>query len=331
MSIAPYIKEIGRGKDGARPLNTEQARDLFEQVLTQRASAAQVGAFCVAMRIKGETSQELQGFWAATHAQMLALPLARKAAEVAAQGSGRGIVMLPSYNGARRLPNLTTLLAQQLASAGCSVLVHGLGADPTRVTSRQIFDAATLPVVTSDAELAQAWSKGQPAYMDVSVLSPGLHQLLQMRWELGLRNPGHTIAKLLDPWAAASDDDPRQAAALPRVRVVNHTHPEYAHSLTQFLCDTHAHAMLMRGTEGEPVADARRQPRADVFIGGQVQADLSLAPQEGVLHALPDLPGSCDAAATVAYMAEVMAGRSPLPAAIEAQAQALIGALARQD
>ena len=60
MSIAPYIKEIGRGKDGARPLDHDQALDLFGQVLDGRCSAAQVGAFCVAMRIKGETSTELQ-------------------------------------------------------------------------------------------------------------------------------------------------------------------------------------------------------------------------------------------------------------------------------
>jgi anthranilate phosphoribosyltransferase len=191
-----------------------------------------------------------------------------------------------------------------------------------------VFEAASLPVVATDAKLAQAWSLGRPAYMDISVLNAGLHQLLRMRWELGLRNPGHTIAKLLDPWAHTGDAT-STGATLARLRVVNHTHPEYAHSLTQFLSDTQAHAMLMRGTEGEPVADARRQPRADVFIGGQVQAHLGLAPQEGVLHTLPELPSDCHAEATVAYMAQVMADDSPMPAAISAQAQALIRALAQ--
>ena len=47
------------------------------------------------------------------------------------------------------------------------------------------------------AQLAQAWSRGLPAYLDIAQLNPGLHTLLSMRWELGLRNPGHTIAKLL--------------------------------------------------------------------------------------------------------------------------------------
>jgi anthranilate phosphoribosyltransferase len=320
MSIAPYIKEIGRGKDGARPLNAEQAQDLFSQVLAQRASAAQIGGFCVAMRIKGETSPELQGFWAATQARHMPLPLAMAAAS--ARPGCPGIVILPSYNGARRLPNLTPLLAQVLANQGCAVLVHGLGSDPSRVTSQQVFEAAGLPFAHNDAELANAWAQGQPAYLDIAALNPGLFTLLSMRWELGLRNPGHTIAKLLDPWAG-------QAGAPPRVRVVNHTHPEYAHSLTQFLIDTGATAMLMRGTEGEPVADARRQPRCDVFIRGQLTAELSLAPQEGVLQALPALPATCDADATASYMRAVQQGAQPCPDAIAAQARALVATLHR--
>jgi len=320
MSIAPYIKEIGRGKDGARPLNIEQAQDLFSQVLDQRASPAQVGAFCVAMRIKGETSPELQGFWAATQARQMPLPLALAAA--ASRAACPGIVILPSYNGARRLPNLTALLAQRLAAQGCAVLVHGLSSDPSRVTSRQVFAATGLPVVHDDAQLAEAWSRSLPAYLDIEQLNPGLHALLSMRWELGLRNPGHTIAKLLDPWAGT-------ASSLPRIRVVNHTHPEYAHSLTQFLIDTGATAMLMRGTEGEPVADARRQPRSDVFIRGLLDAGLSLAPQEGVLQTLPELPASCDACSTASYLHAVSKGDLRCPPAIAEQARALIAALGR--
>ncbi len=329
MSIAPYIKEIGRGKDGARALDAAQSQDLFGQVLARQASPAQVGAFCVAMRVKGETSEELQGFWAATHAHILPLPLALAAAQHSASASATapvGIVILPSYNGARRLPNLTALLARLLARSGCSVLVHGLGSDPTRVTSRQVFEAAGLPVVSTDLALATAWAAGQPAYMDISDLHPGLHQLLAMRWELGLRNPGHTIAKLLDPWAVIAPTGSVQSQ-LPRIRVVNHTHPEYAHSLTQFLRDTAANAMLMRGTEGEPVADARRQPRAEVFIQGQPQAELGLAPQEGVLQTLPDLPSAVDAATTAAYVAQVLGDKGRMPPSIASQAQALVAAL----
>ena len=50
MSIAPYLKEIGRGKQGARSLAREQAADLFGQILDGQASDLEVGAFCIAWR-----------------------------------------------------------------------------------------------------------------------------------------------------------------------------------------------------------------------------------------------------------------------------------------
>ena len=59
--------------------------------------------------------------------------------------------------------------------------------------------------------------------------------------------------------------------------------------------------VLMRGTEGEPVADARRQPKFEVFIRGQRTPELSRAPVEGVLTELPTLPASQAADVTAGY------------------------------
>ena len=65
-------------------------------------------------------------------------------------------------------------------------------------------------------------------------LCPPLARLLDARWTIGLRNSGHTVAKLLDPFPAHS-----------AVRVVNYTHPEYAHMHTAFLQHIGANAVLM--------------------------------------------------------------------------------------
>ena len=62
MGISHYIKEIGRGKEGARHLNTDQARDLMQLILSGQVSDLEIGAFCIAMRIKGETPHEMIGF-----------------------------------------------------------------------------------------------------------------------------------------------------------------------------------------------------------------------------------------------------------------------------
>ena len=55
MGISHYIKEIGRGKHNARDLSREQACDLMGQLLDGAVSDLETGAFCIAMRVKGET------------------------------------------------------------------------------------------------------------------------------------------------------------------------------------------------------------------------------------------------------------------------------------
>ena len=299
MSIAPYLREIGRGKDGARALSREQATDLMGQLLDGRLSDLEKGGFALAMRIKGETPEELAGFMDAVQPRCLAL-----AAPAAA-------VVLPSYNGARKLPNLTPLLAGLLARAGVPVLVHGFEEDPARVTSAQVFRALGWPVAANAHEAHAAWAAGQPVFMPLDVLHPRLAELLRLRQVLGLRNPGHTLAKLLPALPGA-------------VRVVNHTHPEYADSLAQFLALQQADALLMRGTEGEPVADARRLPALKAFVAGQLRAELSLEAQTGPLAQLPELPSHIDAASTALAIQAMLAGALSVPAPIERQVQVLL-------
>lgn len=67
MGIGHYIKDIGRGKEGARDISRTQAADLMGQILDAQVSPLELGAFCIAMRIKGETPDEMAGFLDAVH------------------------------------------------------------------------------------------------------------------------------------------------------------------------------------------------------------------------------------------------------------------------
>ena len=169
MSIANYIKQIGRGTDGARALDAVQAEDLMQQIFAGRVSDLQLGAFVIAMRIKGESAAELAGFLAATQVHM--------APEIidAVQCSTQPVVWLPSYNGAHRLPNLTALLAGLLARQGLSVIVHGPASDPARVTSHAVFDSFGWPMLASAGEAAaipQVWQQQRPVFIPVDALCP---------------------------------------------------------------------------------------------------------------------------------------------------------------
>ena len=306
MGIAQYIKEIGRGHEGARPLGIDAAADLMGQVLDGRVTDLEVGAFALAMRIKGETIDELLGFAQATQARCMALH------------SDRPVIVIPSYNGARRLPNLTPLLALRLAQEGARVLVHGPRHDPTRVSTADIFQALALPPAEDAATVHERWQRREPAFIATDTLSPALQRLLDVRWVVGLRNSGHTVAKLLQPVVDA-----------PALRLASHTHPEFGILMADLAQRSAADLMLLRGTEGEPVADPRRCPKIDTWLGGQWQADLSCPAQEGVLAELPLLPRQIDAATVAVYIQGVLAGEKPGPAPLDRQVHLLLAGLAR--
>ncbi|NUZ08107.1 DNA-binding protein YbiB [Piscinibacter koreensis] len=305
MSIANYIREIGRGKEGARSLDRAQARDLMERVLDGTVSDLEIGAFAIAMRIKGESADELAGFLDATHARCIAID------------TSQPTIVLPSYNGARKLPNLTALLALLLAQEGIRVLVHGLAEDAGRVTTAAVFRDLGLPIASDATQVDDAWARHEPAFIRTEHLCPPLARLLDVRRVLGLRNSAHTIGKLLAPGVPGRS-----------LRVVNFTHPEYGHLLRDYLQQAGADAALMRGTEGEPVADPRRAPRIDVFVGGEPRPELGVAPQEGVLLQMPLLPRSIDAPTTALYIQSVVSGEKPAPPPLLAQVACLRGALA---
>ena len=295
MGISHYIKEIGRGKDGARALAREQAADLMGQVLDGAVTDLEMGAFCIAMRVKGETDEEMAGFLDATHRRLNHLP-----------DNGRTTVVLPSYNGARKLPVLTPLLAMLLARQGAAVVVHGTPTEDRRVTTQAVF--AALGVSASSAPPALA--PGELAYVPTEVLLPGLKTLLDVRRTIGLRNPAHSLVKLMNPCAGQA------------LIVGSYTHPEYADSMAATFALTQGNALLLRGTEGEPVADARRTPRMEAFRHGE--RILLQAAQEGPLSQLPDLPKDTDAGVTATYIQAVLSGKTPIPAPIALQLEHIL-------
>src|SRR4029453_15868140 len=93
----PYLKELARGQHGARDLTREQARTLFSAVFAGELSDLALGALLVALRVKGESLDELAGMMDALsmHVRPMRLP-ARRAIPI----------VIPSYNGSRNMPNL---------------------------------------------------------------------------------------------------------------------------------------------------------------------------------------------------------------------------------
>ncbi len=290
MGIANYIKTIGRGNQGARAISREEAADLWGQLLDGTVTDLEVGAFCLAMRIKGETPQEMAGFLDATHQRMHRV------------GAGAApTVVIPSYNGARKLPVLTPLLALLLANEGLGVLMHGTPTESGRVLASDVLLALGKPARSAITNIAS----GDVAFVPTALLHPGLQRLLDVRRTVGVRNSAHSLVKLMNPMQGAS------------LLITSYTHPEYAVSMAETLALTRTTALLLRGTEGEAVADARRTPRMQAVCGGQI-TELQEA-QAGSLAQVPDLPAGTDVDATAAYITDVLAHKRPVPMPIAVQ------------
>ena len=308
MSISAYLKVIGRGANGAKALDRTAAADLMGQVLDGVVSDLEIGAFALAMRMKGETLAELLGFIDAAEQRCQKIH------------SDLPVVVIPSYNGARRLPNLTPLLAMLLAQQGMRVLVHGPPRDPARVSSAEIFHDLGLHAARQQADVDAAWARREPAVLATATLCKPLQSLLDVRWVVGVRNSGHTVAKMINPITGARS-----------LRLASFTHPEFGRLMSDWAGQQHVDCQLLRGTEGEPVADPRRQPRIDGWIDGVWRPELSLPAHEGVLAALPLLPRTHDAAATALYIQEVLSGERPAPVPLLRQVDLLQSALAALD
>lgn len=320
IDCVPLIRAIGRGAHGARDLDRVRAREMFAAMLDGEVADLELGAILVAMRIKGEALPETLGFLDA---------LAPRVARVTSPGDRSRPVVLASYNGARRGPNLTPLVALLLARYGVPVLLHGLAgagtldaadgddedsddADHGRVTSARILRELGIPpsptVIDAEARLRRAGV----AYVPTSVLSPGLARLLATRGRIGLRSSAHTLVKLVDPFGGSA------------VRVVSVSHPDYLVRMREVLAATGADAMLLRGTEGEPFANPKRCPQIEVFLQGSVTRCVDA--EEGTIEAIPALPASSDAETTAQWIDEALAGSQAVPAPIVQQLGCLLEA-----
>lgn len=295
------IKEIGRGAHGARDLPEAEAERLFGAMLDGAVPDLELGAIWIAYRIKGESLGELLGFCRAVMARMPRL----------SAPAGPLPVILPSYNGARRLPNMTPLLALMLAREGVPVLVHGIATAYGRVTTAAIFEALGIrPCADADAASARLYSE-HLAYLPLETLAPGLSKLMDGRARIGVRSSAHTVAKLLDPFGGQA------------LRVVPVTHPDYVRRMGEFLCAATTPAVLLRGSEGEPYASSKRMPALQGFLRGEARELVVQGESEPATEGMPE---AIDAQSTADWTREVLAGKRSVPVPLQRQVECLSAA-----
>ncbi|SFM88580.1 Anthranilate phosphoribosyltransferase [Izhakiella capsodis] len=308
MEFNHIIKEIGRGKNHARHLDRQTACDLYRLMLDGKVPPLTLGAILIALRIKGEGPEEMPGFYQAMQEkvpQLIAPP-------------GRTLpVTIPSYNGARRQANLTPLLALLLSKLDFPVLVHGVREDETRVTSKQVFAALNIQPAASVEHAQHALDNGDVAFITIDQLCPPLADQLALRWQLGVRNSAHTLAKLLSPFGIHQT-----------LRLSSVSHPEYVARVADFFQHLGASALLLNGTEGEIYANPQRCPGITLIRSGEAPRELVARQPEQVPDA-DDLPASKGAEDTARWITRCLARKIPVPQSLRLQIACCLLAVGR--
>ncbi len=288
MSYAQYIKEIGRGINGARELPAQDAQQLYAAMLDGGVPDLELGAILLALRMKTESLSELLGFHQA---------LSERVARLRPPAGRSRTVVVPSYNGARSQPNLMPLVVLLLQRLGVPVLVHGTLDGYGRVASAFVFrELGVLPCMTL-TQAQDALDRDGLAFVPAALLSSGLANLLALRQRLGVRNTAHTLAKIIDPFGGEG------------LRLVCMTHPDYLQKMREVFLATGELALLMRGTEGEAYANPNKRPRIELYRDGAMQV---LFEQE---HMAPQAqaPQEMEAKAAAQWIRKALQGGVALP------------------
>ena len=203
-------------------------------ILDGQAEPAQIGAFLLLLRYRGETAAELAGMVAAARETLVVpdTPTPNTPARVDLDW--------PSYADRHRQQPWFVLAALLLAENGVKVLMHGIaGAADGHAPTRPVLAALGLTPSASLAAAATALAKDNIAYVGLETICPPLHALFDMRPVLGVRTAVNSLARALNPLGAAHQ---LQGVFHPPYRVL---HQEVA------LLEGQPHAAIFKGGGGE--------------------------------------------------------------------------------
>ncbi len=303
----PLVKRLGRN---ARPgergvLDENEATALWQALLDQSFSPPQEAALLMGLRVHSESAAMLAAFARETLSRCARIAAAR----------GPATVVLHCLGTARRQPILAPLLALRLAELDVPVLLITFDAQRGANTTA-VLTALACVAARDHTDAARQLAHRRFAWITVDTLCPVLARVLARRVELGFRNTAHSLIKLLAPVDGRA------------LVVANYTHPQYRESFAEAVGLMKLSAMLVRGTEGDPVAWEAATYRSEAWIEGRAIDLPAVDISAGESRAVAPLPDPLDVAATARFCERAIKGDAQIPAAIERQASVL-AALAR--
>jgi anthranilate phosphoribosyltransferase len=183
------IERAVAGKELDGPL----VESAVESILSGQASAAQISAFLVAMRMKGETAEELAAAARVMLRHCVRVP--HDSGSVVLDTCGTGGDALGTFN-------ISTVSAIVTAACGVTVAKHGNRAASSKAGSADVLEALGVAIEMSPERVAECLRQVGIGFMFARTHHPAMRHAAPVRSELGIRTLFNLLGPLTNPAGA---------------------------------------------------------------------------------------------------------------------------------
>ncbi len=199
------LDALHRIANHTQSLDRAEAREVMSEVLAGRCSDAQIAALLIALRMKGETVEEIVGFAEAIRAAAAPLPI-RGADALAVSGTGRDALAEESLvdtsgtgGDASGTFNISTATAFVTAGAGVRVAKHGNRSISSKCGSADVVEALGINIQLSPERAARCLREVGICFLYAPNLHPAMKQVQTVRRELRMRTMFNLLGPLTNP------------------------------------------------------------------------------------------------------------------------------------
>jgi len=182
------IKEAIEIIVNGRALSFEQATEVMEEIMSGEATPAQVASFITALRIKGETVDEICGLASVMRAKAIPVKVAPPVVDTCGMGGDNSSTF-----------NISTVAALVAAGAGLKVAKHGNRAMSSRCGSADVMETLGVKIDLGAEAVAECIEKIGIGFMLAPIFHPAMKFATAPRREIGIRTVFNILGPLTNP------------------------------------------------------------------------------------------------------------------------------------
>lgn len=175
------------------PLTGDHVADALELVMKGEASATQIAAFLMGMRVRGDTAETIAGAARALRRAMVALSVDDPESLVDTCGTGGGTV---------RTFNISTAAALVAAGAGVRIAKHGNRSFTSNCGSADVLEALGVRIDVPVETMERALREAGIVFMFAPLMHPAMRHVGPVRRELAVPTVMNVIGPLANPAGA---------------------------------------------------------------------------------------------------------------------------------